>query len=169
MAGPVDAFLKVSIAAAALFASASVGYYYVIYLPERDARLDRARSMDAAHADFARQADIAQRAAEKRESEERQIEERAAVQARYRTCMSNIERNYSLSWTDACKKASEKAKKERSDCFAKNAGKEVCDVISPAQEFSPDCSLSSGIGKGLNDQLEKSRARCLQESQLGLQ
>ena len=36
----IDAFLKLSIVAAVLLASASVAYYYVVYLPDRDARID---------------------------------------------------------------------------------------------------------------------------------
>jgi len=142
MAGPVDAFLKVSIAAAAaLFASASIGYYYVLYLPHRDAQLDRDRRMEAAHADLAKQADFARQAAEKRESEERQAEQRQAVQTRYRICISDVSRNYSESWADECKKASDEAKKKRADCFAKGSGKDMCDILSPVQEFSADCKL----------------------------
>ena len=53
--------------------------------------------------------------------------------------------------------------------FAKGSGKDICDILGPVQEFSTDCKLFGGIGKGLNDQLERNRAQCLQESQLGLQ
>jgi hypothetical protein len=168
MAGPVDAFLKVSISAAALFASVSVGYYYVLYLPQRDAQMDRDRKLDAARSELAKQADLARQATERRASEERQTADREAVQARYRICMSNAERNYSASWTDECKKISDKAKKDRADCLAKGTARESCDLFYPVKEFSSDCSLP-GIGKSLNDQLERTRARCLQESQLGLQ
>jgi hypothetical protein len=40
VAGKIDAFLKLSIVAGVLLASSSVAYYYVIYLPDRDARID---------------------------------------------------------------------------------------------------------------------------------
>jgi hypothetical protein len=168
MAGPVDAFLKVSIAAAALFASASVGYYYVHYLPQRDAQLDQNRKLEAARADLAKQADYARQAAEKRASEERQTANREALQARYRLCVSNVERNYSETWAEECRKVSAKAKKDRADCYARGGTtKDLCDAINPVKEYSEDCSLPNG--KAINEQLERSRARCLQESQLGLQ
>ncbi len=168
MAGPVDAFLKISIATAVLFASASVGYYYVLYLPQRDAQVDQDRRIEAARADLAKQAELARQAAEKQEAEERQADQRQAVQARYRTCMSNASKNYEFAWADECKKASEQAKKSRADCFARGSSKDHCDILSPVRDASPDCQLSGGIGKGLNDQLERTRARCLQESQIGL-
>ena len=39
MAGKIDAFLKLGIVAGVLLASSSVAYYYVVYLPDRDARI----------------------------------------------------------------------------------------------------------------------------------
>jgi hypothetical protein len=61
VAGTVDAFLKVSVAASLLLAAGSVGYYHSIYLPGRDAQLDRERKLDAARAEYSRQAEQARR------------------------------------------------------------------------------------------------------------
>src|SRR5947209_7952766 len=52
MPGPVDTFLKVSLAASLLAAGGSVGYYYAAYLPAQDAQLDSER----VHAESARKA-----------------------------------------------------------------------------------------------------------------
>jgi hypothetical protein len=46
LAGKIDAILKISIVASVLFASSSVGYYYLSYLPRRDARLEPERALE---------------------------------------------------------------------------------------------------------------------------
>ena len=40
MAGKIDVFLKLSIIASVIMVSASIGQYYLVYLPQRDAQLD---------------------------------------------------------------------------------------------------------------------------------
>jgi hypothetical protein len=56
MAGTVDAFLKVSIAASLLLAAGSVGYYYSIYLPKRDAQIDRERLIERSRVEITEKA-----------------------------------------------------------------------------------------------------------------
>jgi hypothetical protein len=157
MAGPVDSFLKVSIAAATLFASASVGYYYVFYLPQRDTQLERERRLDAARTEFARQAE-----------QERQSTACEAVQVQYRNCVREIELNYSSQWNGECKRIMDKATKDHRDCLAKRYQKDVCDVVhSERNSPSSDCSLPRMLANDINETLEK--GSCLDESQAGLQ
>lgn len=170
MAGPVDAFLKVSIAAAALFASASVGYYYVLYLPQRDAQIDIERQIEAAKTELARQADQARQAAEKRDAEEKQAAVREAVQARYRNCVRRVEVNYSAQWTGECKRIADKAAKDHKDCLAKATfGKEVCDTMYADRNSPSECSLPRMLANDITEILDKGRKRCFDESQAGLQ
>jgi hypothetical protein len=65
MATKVDTFLKASIAASVLIASASIAYYYLHYLPQRDAQVDRIRQMEQARIKFSRQAEQARLIEEK--------------------------------------------------------------------------------------------------------
>jgi len=70
MVGKVDAFLKLCVAAAMLVVSASVAYYYVIYLPQREIQLDRDRWREAAGAEYTRRAERARLAAEQARRDE---------------------------------------------------------------------------------------------------
>jgi len=46
LAGKIDAILKLSVVASVLFASSSVRYYYLSYLPRRDARFEPERALE---------------------------------------------------------------------------------------------------------------------------
>jgi hypothetical protein len=59
------------------------------------------------------------------------------------------------------------AQTDRADCLAKGMVKATFDMIHPVADPSPSCALPGG--KVLNDRLQQSRERCLQESRLGLQ
>ena len=71
VASAADTFLKISLATSILVAAGSVGYYYAVYLPARDASLDRERQLEKAHTEFARQAEAARIQAEKEAAERR--------------------------------------------------------------------------------------------------
>jgi hypothetical protein len=163
----VDTFLKASIAASVLIASASIAYYYLHYLPQRDAQVDRIRQLEQARIEFSRQAEQARLIEEKRAMEAKRAGEKEALQNRYQLCLSNAEDNYSRNWADQCKKVAAKAQTDRAECLAKGTLKATCDIFHPAADPSPNCTLSGG--KVLNDRLQQSRDRCLQESRLGLQ
>lgn len=157
-----------------------MGYYYSAYLPARDAQLDRDRKLEAARAEYARQAEQARltaarqesearAAAEKQEADERLAAAREAVQRRYRTCVSNAEANYSANWTQACRRISEKTAKDYKDCLAQGTAKSTCDQVYSERSASPDCSLPRALGNDISEVLDKTRARCLEESRAGLQ
>jgi hypothetical protein len=163
----------------ALGAAGSVGYYYSIYLPARDAQLDRDRKLEAVRAEYSRQAEQARLAAEKREAEDRlsaekrEAEERQAaageaVQLRYRTCIRIAEGNYSATWTQQCKKISDRASKDYKDCLSKGTfDKATCDTLYSERDASPDCALPRTIGTDISDILDKARRAFLDPSRLG--
>lgn len=169
MAGKIDAFLKISIALSVLAAAGSIGYYYSVYLPARDAQIDAERKLELARAEYARQAEQARVAAERHADEQKEAANKDAIQTRYQRCLSNAENLYSIGWTDQCKRVSDNAQKQRADCLAKfPQGKGWCDSVYPKSDFNPNCTLLRTIGTDLNDQLEKAKQQCLQESRLGL-
>jgi hypothetical protein len=170
LAGKVDAFLKISAAASIMLASASVGYYYVVYLPQRDAQTDRERKLETARAEYSRQTEHARLAAEKRDAEEKEIAAREAVQARYQGCIRSAESNYSASWATQCRRISDKSAKDYNDCVTKGQmSKELCVSMYSGRDASPSCSLPRALGTDISDELDKSRKRCLEESRAGLQ
>jgi hypothetical protein len=182
MAGAVDTFLKISVAVSLLGAAGSVAYYHSIYLPMRDAQLDRDRKQETSRAEYARQSELAKAtaqkreaeirdAAEKREAAERQAAERETIQSRYQGCVRRAEYNYNSNWAQQCKKEIDGAATKYKDCISQpQADKNFCNTLYSARNNSPtDCSLHRVLGGDLNDQLEKSRKRCLDESRAGLQ
>jgi leucyl aminopeptidase (aminopeptidase T) len=176
VAGKSDAFLKFSLAASLMVASASVGYYYVVYLPARDAQLDRERLLDIARSEIARRAEqdrlLSEQKAlrerllsEQQEAQERQLSERAAAQNRYNACLSSSRADYDANWTAACKRIADRATKARAEC---DGEKSFCDKVYPV-DTSPNCALPRVIATDYETTLEKAKDRCLQESKSGLQ
>jgi hypothetical protein len=169
LANSIDSILKVSVAASLLIGSGSVSYYYLRYLPERDAQLQSERKLEKARAEYARQVEQSRLAEEKKNGLERQAADKEAIQDKYQACVTTADSNYSLAWADQCRKMSDTAQKNRADCISKSTSDKLfCDRIYPKVDFNPDCSLNRGVGNDLNDQLQKSHERCLQESRLGL-
>jgi hypothetical protein len=46
LAGKIDAILKLTVVASMLFASSSVGYYYLVHLPRREAQFEPERVLE---------------------------------------------------------------------------------------------------------------------------
>lgn len=113
MAGKVDSFLKVSIAASVLIASGSVANYYLRYLPQRDTQTENDRKLERARTEYSRQAEQARLAAENQANEEKQAADRETVQSRYQLCVRTAEISYSRGWADQCKRVADKAQKQR--------------------------------------------------------
>ena len=176
MVGKVDAFLKLCVAAAMLVVSASVAYYYVIYLPQRDTQLDRDRWREAARVEFTRQveqtrlaAEQARRDEERREAESAQAAAREASQQRYQNCLRTAEDIYSSNWATQCKRIADKAAKDLKDCIVQGiADKEKCESIY-GRDASLNCILPRVVGADISDVLDRSRKRCLDENRAGLQ
>jgi hypothetical protein len=93
MAGTVDAFLKVSIAASLLLAAGSVGYYYSIYLPKRDAQIDRERLIERSRVEITEKAVAARLQAEKEEAESQAAAARLSAQVATTAACGELELN----------------------------------------------------------------------------
>jgi hypothetical protein len=169
LAGKIDTLLKLSIVAAVLLASSSVGYYYLVYLPRRDARLDLERATERERADAEKRAERERALSEQRAIERRQSAEKAAAQIRYDTCLTRAYDMYDASWTAACKRLGEKRLKDHHDCMRNELGRTFCDSTYDIREVSPNCALPRVIATELKADLEKGRDRCLQENKSGLQ
>ncbi len=154
MATKLDALLKLSIIAGVLFASASVGYYFLVYLPQRDAQFDAQRAQEKEQADAAREA-----------QQERQAEEAADAQLRYQTCLTHATENYNAVWASNCKRVAEQTLADRATCIY---SKEMCNSLYQPRDSSPNCALPGLLAKDLNASLDRARDRCLQESKAGL-
>jgi hypothetical protein len=161
MAGPIDTFLKLCVGVSLLGAAGSVGYYYSVYLPARDSQLDRDRKLEAARADYAKQAEQERIAAEKRDAEARQAAAREASQATYQICIQSAGANYNTGWASNCRRIGEQNAKSNKDCLAQGTAKTYCDNVYSNRDASPNCALPRILATDLNDQLEKARKRCL--------
>jgi hypothetical protein len=87
VAGKIDALLKVCIVLSVLLVSSSVGYYYLVYLPARDAQIDFERALENARIDAAKRAEQERTLLQQQAIEQRQSAERAATQFRYDACL----------------------------------------------------------------------------------
>ena len=55
MGAKIDALLKISVAVSLVVASGSVAYYHLVYVPQKDARIELERKTENARAEYARQ------------------------------------------------------------------------------------------------------------------
>ena len=83
MAGRIDTFLKLSIIASAFIVAASAAYYYLVFLPQRDAQLVMERKLERAGVEALRREQAARAEAEKSAVRERMLSERRALDARF--------------------------------------------------------------------------------------
>jgi hypothetical protein len=178
----LDALVKVSIVVAVLFASASVGYYYLAYLPRRDAQLDLERALERERAEAERRAERERAEAEKREEQERiiaeqqrQSAEKAAAQNRYQACLSRASANYDAAWARMCKRYGDMVNSDSAKgiglCVSAGTPKVECEKRhkESLRDTSANCTLPKLLSADLNADLEKARDRCLQETRAGLQ
>jgi len=162
----IDAILKVSLAAFVLLVSTSVGYYYVAYLPYRDAepelvleQLRAAGSVEQGQSLFERQASQ-QRAAEQKATEERQALEKAN---RYQACLSRATDKYNASRLATCNRPREKIIKDRDDCIKLGFSEKVCAMAHVVPEASPNCTLPRAVALSLDADAARARDRCREE------
>jgi len=156
LAGKLDTFLKLSIIASVFMASASVGYYYLVYLPRRDAQLDFQYQMERkavevekrqerARAEAEKEAEQQRLRLEEQAREERQAAEKAGAQQRYQQCIKIARSDYETSWAAECKR-----------------------IAIEVRKADPTCTLPRKIGADLTDRLHQEVDRCLQENKAGL-
>jgi hypothetical protein len=176
LARKTEAILKLSVVAAVLLASSSVGYYYLVHLPHRDAQFEPERVLESLRTAEQRRAEqeqllFEQKVSEQRAGEQKVVEERQALEKanRYQACLSRAIDNYNASRLAACNRPREKIVKDRDDCIKLGFSEKVCAMAHVVREASPNCPLPRAVALALDADVEKARDRCLEEDRLGLQ
>jgi cell division septation protein DedD len=163
----MDAFLKLSVVVSVLLASSSVGYYYLVHLPHRDAQfepervLERLRAVAQARAEQ-EQLLFKQQASERRATEQQAAEERQILEKgnRYQACLSRAFDNYNASRLAACNQTREKIIKDRDNCIQLGFSEKVCAMAHIVREASPNCTLPRAVALSLDADVVKARDRC---------
>jgi hypothetical protein len=152
LAGKIDAILKLTVVASVLLASSSVGYYYLVHLPHREAQFEPERVLERLRAAAQKRAEqeqllFEQQASERRAAEQQAVEERQALEKanRYQACLSRATDDYNASRLTACNRPREKIIKDRDDCMKLGFSKKVCDMAHVVREASPNCTLPRAV------------------------
>lgn len=160
-------------------AATSIAYYYVIYLPARDALQDARREdeRNEARRQAAARADEERRTQDEREH--REAQERSAaelrkfmVEARYKGCLQRVSNNYSAMWDNYCKQNEEQRRKDYQSCITSQnqyMNKEICNNLHGTPLPETNCKLRHQVADDLNSTLEREKNRCFQEFQAGLE
>jgi SPOR domain len=174
LAGKIDAILKLSVVASVLLASSSVGYYYLVHLPHRDAQFEPERVLERLRAVAKKRAEqeewlFEQQASERRAAEQQRVEERQTVEKanRYQACLNQATDNYNASRLAACNRAREKIIKDQDDCVKLGFSRGVCAMAHVVREASPNCTLPRTVALTLDTDVEKARDRCMEEDKDG--
>ena len=167
LARKIDAILKLTVVASVLFASSSVGYYYLVYLPQRDEPqrvLERFRAYAEKRAEQ-EQLLFEQRASEQRSVEQRAAEDRRALEKanRHQACLSRATDNYNASRLAACNRPREKIIKDRDNCIQLGFSEKVCAMAHVVPEASPNCTLPRAVALSLDADAARARDRCREE------
>jgi hypothetical protein len=168
-----NAILKVSLVASLLLASSGAGYYYLVYLAQREVQLEPQRVLERFRAAAEKRAERAEqelslfeqnvwehRAAEQKVAEERQALEKAN---RYKACLSRATDSHNSSRLAACNRTREKIIKDQDDCFNLGFSRNVCAMAHVIPEASPNCKLPKTVALALDAGVEIARDRCLEE------
>jgi len=129
--------LKYAAAAALLMAGAAPAYYYIMYIPQRDAL---ARQAQQAEADKGRMAADAR-------------------QARYDSCISDATSTYSVSWDSNCNTRRENALRS---CKNYGGSDKSCQKLLEAFPAS-NCTLPFELSDRLDKDLANGKQLCLAE------
>ena len=176
LAAEIDPILK-SIVASVLLASCGVGYYYLVYLPQRDFQFEPQRVLERFQAAAEKRAEHAeqelslfeQKLSERRAAEQKVAEERRALEKanRYQACLSRAADSYNISRLAACNRTREKIIKDQDDCFKLGFSRNVCAMAHVIPEASPSCTLPRTVRLALDADVEKARHRCVEEDNDG--
>jgi hypothetical protein len=168
MAGKIDALLKLSIVAAVLLASSSVAYYYAIYLPQRDARIEARTNAEKAAAEQRRLEDEQRRSEGAAAADQRRIVEKAGAQMRYNQCLRGAQDEYDATWNANCNSKRQKLAENYAYCMSHLKDQSYCSDLYKSTTASSNCTLPAYIADGLSTDLNKARDRCLQAYKSGL-
>ena len=174
LASKIDAILKFSIVVSVVFASCSVGYYYLVHLPQRDVQFQPERVLERFRAAAEKHAEqelslFEQKVSERRAAEQKAAEERQALEKanRYQACLNRATDSYNASRLAACNRTREKIIKDQDDCFNLGFSRNVCAMAHVIPEVSPSCTLPRTVRLALEADVEKARARCVEEDKDG--
>jgi hypothetical protein len=156
-----------------LLASCGAGYYYLVYLPQRDVQFEPQRVLERFQAAAEKRAEHAeqelslfeQKVSERRAAEQKAIEQRQALEKanRYQACLSRATDGYNTSRLAACNRAREKIIKDQDNCFNLGFSRNVCAMAHVVPEASPDCTLPRTVRLALDADVEKAHNRCIEE------
>jgi hypothetical protein len=170
LAAGINALLKLSIVAALLTASSGVAYYYAVYLPRRDARLDEERAIEQVRAVDEKRARQDKLAFEQKQAEQRQADTKAGAETRYQTCVEAAGAAHEATWAAECKRLAEKAQQDHAACLAKaKLSQQYCDTAYRSRDDASNCTLPLKVATELDGGLIKARNRCAQERKAALQ
>jgi len=147
-----DTVLKLSIAVAFLIAGVSVGYYFLVYVPAKDARAQAAATAAAANA-------TAQQAASQQVATRRS--------ANYNTCLAAADTAYHADWNSNCSTRSTQREADFNRCVGGFLSESDCRDQNP---YIPptDCQLPTVVADSINGELRDAKDRCLQQAKDGL-
>jgi hypothetical protein len=169
-----DAILKLSIVASVLLASSGAGYYYLVYLPQRETQFQPQRVLERFRAATVKRAEqelllFEQKVSEQRAAEQKVVEQRQALEKadRYQACLSRATDRYNASRLTACNRPREKIIKDQDDCVKLGFSRNVCAMAHVVPEASPNCRLPRTVALALDAEVEIARDRCLEEDRGG--
>jgi cell division septation protein DedD len=174
MAAKIDAILKFSIVVSVVLASCSVGYYYLVHLPQRDVQFEPQRVLERFRAAAEKRAEqelslFERKVSEKRAAEQKAVEEQQALEKanRYEACLSRATDTYNISRLAACNRPREKIIKDQDDCVKLGFSRNVCAMAHVVPEASPNCTLPRTVKLALDANLGKAHDLCLEEDKNG--
>jgi hypothetical protein len=169
LAAKIDAIVKLGVVASLLIASSGVGYYYAVYLPGRDARLQDEQATVELLAYGQKRAKQVRSAVEQQQIEQRQAAQKARAGVRYQSCLDGALARHDASWSAACKRLAEQALQDHANCLAKsNLSRVYCDTAYRTRDGSAHCTLPVEAAADLDGDLNATRARCLRERDAAL-
>jgi hypothetical protein len=169
MAGVLDTSLKVAVIGATLIATSAVSYYYLSYLPARDARLDNERRLERRMAEDKMRQELQQKEMARQEAQTQEALEKEAANRRYQTCLDATDRTYSFDWDTACSRRSATTAKQLASCLSGGRStSEMCQSMYGEKIPVKDCALPKDAANTFNARREKDRDHCLQEFRAGI-
>jgi hypothetical protein len=170
LAAKIDAILKLSVVASLLIASSGVTYYYAVYLPGRDARVEDEHATEELLAYGQKRAEQVRSGVERQQLRHRQAVEKARAGVRYQSCLDGALARRDASWAAACKRLAEQALQDHANCLAKsNLSRVYCDTAYRTRDGSAHCTLPVETVADLDGDLNATRVRCLRERDAALQ
>jgi hypothetical protein len=157
VANGIDTILKVAVIVAVTATSSALSYYYIIYLPRRDAQMEAVRQTEMRVAEEKARQEIERAAALERAARH----QHEWANERYRLCLSTAERSYSLIWDAECERQSIRQNQQIASCISEQrfGCQSLFDKKIPAQ----DCALPKELADQYNTRLKEERDHCMQE------